>query len=263
MAAPAPAAADEARVLHQIHDLVHRIEHKTTDLLNTIDRTLRTLPTAIAARIADGTERFLALLRQAYGALAEVLDTMGSPSTLWAHATAWSGEVGGPVSGLALDADLDHTQADDGWGGSAAEAYRNCLGPQKNALVAVKATLTDGIAAMLSEMARAILVFWGLLAAGLASLVAGVIGAIAASATIVGLPAGPFLAGSAALTFLAAFAGGVMNLRSCAADQNVRLMQKLNDNASFRHGHWPRSTADLSDGSRGDGSPSGWHLKDA
>jgi hypothetical protein len=54
-----------------------------------------------------------------------------------------------------------------------------------------------------------------------------------------------------------------MNLRGAAADQNVKLRQKLNDNASFREGHWPRSTADMFDGSISDGSPSGWHLKGA
>lgn len=59
----------------------------------------------------------------------------------------------------------------------------------------------------------------------------------ASSASIVGLPAGPFIAGGAALAFLACFFAGGMNLRGAAADQNVKLRQKLNDNASFREGH--------------------------
>ncbi|NJC68557.1 hypothetical protein HC031_02285 [Planosporangium thailandense] len=262
MTSPVP-AAEEAELLQRLTDLLDTVRRKTTELVDTVDRTLRALPAAVAAPILAATRRLVDLVRQAYDALTEILGSMGSPSTLWRHAAAWSDNVGGPVSGLASDADLDRVQADDSWTGEAADAYRNALGPQKAALAAVKATLADGIATALSETAKAIVVFWGLLVAGLAALVTGIIGAIASSATIVGLPAGPFVAAGAAAAFLACFFAGGMNLRSAAADQNVRLRQRLDDDTSFRDGHWPRPAADPSDGSIGDGTPSGWRLKGA
>lgn len=262
MASPVP-AAEEALLRQQIADLLDKVQHKTAELVDTVDRTVSALPAAVAAPVLAGMKRLLDLVRQAYDALAEILGNLGSPSTLWSHAAAWSDGVGGPVSGLALDADPDRVEADDSWTGAAADAYRNALGPQKSALTAVKNTLTDGIAAALSELAKAIVVFWGVLVAGLAALVAGLIGAIASSATIVGLPAGPFIAAGAVATFLACFLAGGLTLRSAAADQNIRLRQRLDDDTSFREGHWPHPAAELPDGSVSAGTPGGWHLKGA
>jgi hypothetical protein len=258
------AAAEEAQLIQKIYDLLGKVDRKTTELIDTINRTVRQLPGFLAGLIIKRTNEFLAVLQRAYDALADVLGNMGSPSALWDCADAWSDKVGGPVSGLASNSDLNHVRADDSWTGDAADAYKNTLGPQKNALAAVKTALTDGIATALTETAKAIIVFWAALAIGLAALVAGIISALASSATVVGLPAGPFIAAGAALAFVACCVGGGMNLTSATADQNTKLRQKLNDNVNFPdEGHWPRSTADMSDGSMSDGTPGGWHLKGA
>lgn len=259
------AAAEEAQLLQKIHDMLDKVQRKTVELINTINKTLQKLPLGIGAKpIIAATNKFLDVMNRIFAAIGEILGNMGSPSALWGTADAWSNNVGGPVSGLASESDLNYVLADDSWTGDAADAYKNNLPQQKNALAAVKTSLTDAISSALTEMAKAIVVFWGAIAVGLAALVAGIIGAISSSATVVGLPAAPFIAAGAALAFVAAFAAGGMNLRATASDQNTKLRQKINDRANFRgDGHWPRSTSDMSDGSlRGD-NYSGWHLKGA
>ncbi len=77
------------------------------------------------------------------------------------------------------------------------------------------------------------------LATALAALVIGIIGALASSATIFGLPAAPFIAAGAGLTASAAMITGAEILKSVCASANTTLRQKLNDDSGFHEGHWP------------------------
>ncbi|WP_250002109.1 hypothetical protein [Actinoplanes sp. M2I2] len=106
------------------------------------------------------------------------------------------------------------------------------------ALDNVKATLTDGVSSALSDVAEGIIVFWTGLIIALVALVGGIIGALA-SATVVGLPAGPFIAAGAALTASAAMIAGGETLKSVCAAANSTLRQKIADNSGFHQGHWP------------------------
>jgi hypothetical protein len=251
--------AMEAEILLRIERLLESIRRKANELVNTINATLAKVEFFIGNQVAKATDSFVRLLRSTLDGLDEIVSNMGSPSTLSAHADIWNMQIGAPVVGLVLNADLDQTRADNLWTGDAATAYKDSLPPQKAALSGVK-TVTDGISNALSEMARAIWGFWLALVGGLAALIAGIIAALASSATIVGLPAGPFIAGGAALVFIGAAFVGAMNLKSAAADQNTKLGTKLAD-AGFNKGHWPATTSDFSDGSMSDGDPSDWHLK--
>ena len=103
----------------------------------------------------------------------------------------------------------------------------------------MKSALTDGIATALDSVARGILAFWGGLITALAALVVGIIGALASTATIVGLPAGPFIAAGAALVACGAIIVGAETLKATASSANTMLRQKLADNSGFHDGHWP------------------------
>ncbi|GAA2714061.1 hypothetical protein [Actinoplanes palleronii] len=72
----------------------------------------------------------------------------------------------------------------------------------------------------------------------LLALVVGLIGAICSSATIVGLPAAPFIASGAALICSASMITGAEILKGVCSSADATLRQKF-DNPGFHEGHWP------------------------
>src|SRR5436309_2398019 len=248
--------AEEAALIQKINDTLTKIENKATEIIDDINKFLGHwyIPGFLKDGVRKAGEWLVAQLKKMWDALAEIITNMGSPSTLWNTADAWSGQVGGPVSGLSGNADPAQSTALQQWTGTAATAYSTTLGPQRKAIDAIKTTFTDPISTQLSAVARAIWIFWGALIAGLVALVAALVGAAASSATIVGLPAAPFIAAAGVLVFLGAFFVAGENLRGACSDANSVLTQKLNADSAFKGGQWPKATADaLTDGSLSDG----------
>lgn len=246
---PPTDAYSEAELIEQIRKLVARIQAKTEELERSISNKIGWLLGYLADRVREGWNQFTNLMRQMWDALSEIFSNLGSPTVLWDTADAWSNSVGGPVSGQVQSADPGSLAVDsDHWAGSGATRYREILPLQKTALDKVKSTYTDGISSALSDLAKGIIAFWGALITALASLVGGIIGALASSATIFGLPAAPFIAGAAALVACGAFYAGGMILKAVASSANTTLRQKINDNSGYRDpsggtaGHWPPAT---------------------
>ncbi|KUL25849.1 hypothetical protein ADL15_39785 [Actinoplanes awajinensis subsp. mycoplanecinus] len=167
-----------------------------------------------------------------------MVSTMGSPGQVWDTADAWSDRVGVPVSSQVQTAETGMLSVDDNWDGDAADAYRQMLPLQKTALDKIKSTISDGVSSVLKDVAMGILVFWAGLIAALLALVVGLIGAICSSATIVGLPAAPFIASGAALICSASMITGAEILKGVCSSANATLRQKF-DNTGFHEGHWP------------------------
>lgn len=232
-------AGTEAALLDQINSVLGRIETKTTELQNSISGKLHWLPGGLQDKVVAGWNRFCDFMRRVWDNLNEVLSNMGSPSALWSTADAWSDWVGGPVSGQVQSADAGLLAVDDNWDGDAADAYRQTLPLQKAALEKVKAALTDGISTALNEVAKGIIIFWTGLGTALAALIVGILGALASSATIFGLPAAPFIAAGAGLAASAAIITGAELLKSNCASANNTLRQRLAENSAFHDGHWP------------------------
>jgi hypothetical protein len=232
-------SSSEAALLDQINSVVGRIDTKTTELQNSINGKLHWLPGGLQDKVVSGWNSFCGFMKRIWDNLNEILSNMGSPSALWSAADAWSDWVGGPVSGQVQSAEAGLLTVDDNWDGDAADAYRQTLPLQKAALDKVQSTLTDGISTALNEVAKGILKFWAGLVTALAALVVGIIGAIASSATIFGLPAAPFIAAGAGLVASAAMITGAELLKGDCASANTTLRQKINDNGGFHQGHWP------------------------
>lgn len=239
MSSAAVSSGTESALLEQINSVMDRIDAKTTDLQNTINANLRWLPGYLQDKAVAGWNAFCGFMKRIWDNLSEVISNMGSPTALWSTADAWSDWVGGPVSAQVQSADAGLLSVDDNWDGDAADAYRQTLPLQKSALEKVKSTLTDGIATALSDVAKGILVFWTGLITALAALVIGIFGGLASSATIVGLPAGPFIAAGAGLAASAAIITGSEILKSVCSSANSTLRQKLAENSAFHEGHWP------------------------
>jgi hypothetical protein len=252
---------DESQIVQKINDLLKKIEKTANDIVDAINGWLNKLPDIFTRGIRAATEKFVDLMNRVFAAVAEIFTNLGSPATLWHTADAWSAQVGGPVSGLSGNADPAQSAALQRWTGTAADAYKETLGPQRKAIDAIKANMTDPISTALSAVARAIWVFFAALITGFVALVGALIAALGSTATIVGLPAAPFIAGAGALVFIAAFYTAGQILRSQCADSNTTLVAKLNDNTAFRDGKWPVATANaLTDGSLTD-DDTDWHVK--
>jgi hypothetical protein len=232
-------SSTEAALLDEIATVMGRIESKTNELRNSINDKLGLLPGFLQDKVLSGWNKFCDFMQRVWDNLNAVISNMGSPSALWSTADAWSDWVGGPVSSQVQSADAGLLAADDRWDGDAADAYRQTFPMQKAALEKVKSTLTDGIASALNDVAKGIITFWGGLLTALAALVLGIIGALASSATIFGLPAAPFIAAAAGLTASVAIITGSEILKSACAGANTTLRQKLADNSAFHDGHWP------------------------
>lgn len=236
-------AAEEAAIIERIVGLVDRINAKTTELQNNINSKLHWLPGFLRDRVVDGWNAFVGAVQKCWDALREIFGNLGSPSALWATADAWSDRVGGPVSGQVPSAKAGMLRGDDttNWQGNAAENYRQGLPLHEVALDKIKISLSDGISTALSDVAKGIITFWAGLAVALVAFLSGMIGAVTSSATIVGLPAAPFIAVAAALAAGAAFLSGGLILKAVASSNNSTLRQKLNDNSGYDGGHWPRT----------------------
>ena len=239
MSSVATSSATEAALLDQISSVVDRIETKTIELQDSINDKLHWLPGPLQDKVVSGWNSFCSFMQRVWDNLNEIISNMGSLSALWSAADAWSDGVGAPVSSQVQSAEAGLLSVDDKWDGDAADAYRQTLPLQKTALEKVKSALTDGIATALDSVARGILAFWGGLITALAALVVGIIGALASTATIVGLPAGPFIAAGAALVACGAIIVGAETLKATASSANTMLRQKLADNSGFHDGHWP------------------------
>lgn len=235
----AAGSGTEAALLEKINSVVGRIENKTTALQGSINANMHWLPDGLQDKVVAYWNRFCDFMRRVWDNFREVTSNMGSPSALWATADAWSDAVGAPVSAQVQSADAGLLEVDSNWDGDAAEAYRQTLPLQKAALDKVKSTLTDGISAALNDVAKAIIAFWGGLVTALVALAVGIAGALASSATILGLPAAPIIAGGAALVASAAMITGAEYLKAACASANTALRQKLAENSAFHEGHWP------------------------
>jgi hypothetical protein len=235
--------AEEVAIIEKLDGLVERITRKISQLHDDITSKSRWLPGPLRDKVIAGWNQFVRAMERFWEVQREFWGNLGSPSTLWNTADAWSDTIGGPVSGQVQSTKAGRLRGDNtsNWQGNAAEQYRQGLPLHEVALDKIKSSLSDGVSSALSDLAKGIIAFWASLGVALAAFVGGMIGAVASSATIFGLPAAPFIAAGAALAAVAAFVSGSLILKAVASSTNSTLRQKLNDNSGYDNGHWPRT----------------------
>jgi hypothetical protein len=253
-----------ADLIRRIEETMHRAEDEVRRLVDNVHDALDWV-----GPFARGVQNVLDKIWEIFTKVArevwKFLTNWGVPWTLWSHGSDWSGEpIGGRVSRLISKATLDETRVDDLWQGPAADAYRNTLSRQKDALAMIKST-ADLIDDVLTKVAVAIGGFWLALLAGIVSFVLEMIVAAGAASTGVGAPAGA-AAGLASTVKVAAWvsalAAGVYAFFANDALAGAKdLHQQLNNSAAYPDGHWPRTTTDISDGSLSDGDVTDWRLR--
>ncbi len=236
-------AATQQATASQISSLVNKLDGKTVEFQNTVNDTLSDIswliPDSWIQWIKDRWNDFCDWMAKVWKQLTEIVENMGAPWDLSSTANSWSDKIGGPVSGKSQVATAGELSVDDNWDGDAAVQYRQKMPLQATALDKVRSTLSEGVNNALSTAQLGIWVFWGSLVVALVTLIAGIIGAMASSATVLGLPPGVAIAIAAVIVFLAAIAVGIVTLRATLSNANSTIRRALSDNSGFENGHWP------------------------
>jgi len=229
--------------MEEIWDLIDEIQAKTTDLQNTVNGWLDKVPgwaSWVGDRIRDAWNWLLKQATNFWDGLTLILGNLGDPGKLSSTGSSWNDSVGGPVSEQVQVAELGNLEVDDTWSGTAADNYRQRISLHKTALDKIKASMTDGLSTALDAVKSGIIIFWVACVSALAVLVAGIVGALATSATIFLIPAGIFIAAAAYGVALAAIWGGGTKLKSdCQSARNTLETKVINESAGFLDGHWP------------------------
>lgn len=255
----------------EFEDLIDRVERKAQELLNTsqdLTDKLRHMASwlgPLGHSIGDILAEVGQRIKEFFVWLGDVIVHPGRPWDLWSAGNDWSGgPVAGKVSDLVGKATLDETRVDDAWQGPAADAYKNTLPRQKEALSKV-VTFAQQIDDALTKMAIAIGALWLAILGAILSAVIELIAESAAASTVVGAP--PAAAGFAASTakLLAIVSAALAAFFAFIVANTVPVMkslhQNLYDDTAFPGGKWPRSTTDFSDGSLSDGDTTDWHVR--
>ncbi len=195
-----------------------------------------------------------------------VIYTPGTPWTLWSYGSEWAGSpVAGRVSQQINKITLDGTIADDYWQGLAADAYRNALPRQKEAVSAL-VIQTQKIDDVLTKLAVAIGAFW---LASLTCLVTAeleLVAAAAAATTVVGAPPAAAAGLSTTAKVCAAIAAVLEAFYVwviCYTVPDIKdLRRRLYDGSTFPDGAWPKPSATITDDARLlDGDGLDWRIK--
>lgn len=216
-------------IIEQVRQLVREVERKVDELRQGLDRVLSRVPAYlswVADRIREGWSVLQDKIGQFFDWMGEKLAYAGSPGALADAAKRWQTEVAGAMSQALDRSELGALAVDDRWQGEAADQYRQKIPGQRAAMTSVQARAGQ-ISASLDSLHLAIYVFWGAVAVAVGALVGGIVGALASTATILGAPAGPFIAAAAVVAALIAVGAGTVNLNAQADSASLKLQTAI------------------------------------
>jgi len=264
MSATVMSAGEFEALLDRIDGKVRQMKDETDELFDTL-RTWAHRLGPFGHAITEVLTFVPKLIARVVEWIGQLIMNPGVPWTLWNHGNDWAGPpIAGRISNLIGKSTLDETRVDDFWQGRAADAYKNTLPRQKEALAKIVSG-TQAVDDALTKMAVAIGAMWLAVLTGILSAVIEYIAEGAVASTGVGAP--PAAAGAAATTAkVLAIVTAALDVFYVFVVANTLpvlkdLRQDLYDGGAFPDGRWPRSTTDFSDGSLSDGDATDWHLR--
>lgn len=230
-------------LIEKINSLVEKIKGKLDALLGVVNDFLGWVPWGLgwlADKIKDAWNWLVEKFNEFWDAVTLIFSNPGDRGALSTTGNEWSTGVGGPVSAKKDTVDASAIlKADDKWHGDAADAYAGKAKLHQTALEKIVTNYVTGASAALETVRAGLVKYYMGLITALGALVVGIIGALASSATIFGIPAGIFIAAGAALVAIGAFYTGGTLLKSDCTTARTSLVQKMNDNNGFPDGSWP------------------------
>jgi hypothetical protein len=221
--------------LNRIRDLVDQVRDKINGLLDAVPFFLKW----IVSKIEGLWDKFCNKMEEFWNWFTDKLAYAGDPFLLKETGQKWTDQLGKPTHQRFEEVDSDDLLVDDNWRGTAASAYKEKIGGQKDALNAVGRIHANPIQSALNTMKTGIWIFWIGIASALAALILGVIAGLAAEGTIIGIPAGLFAQIAAVIAFLLA-AGGATAALKLSCDDAAQGLRNLNTYAN----KWPSFALD-------------------
>ena len=227
-------------LLQEIQELINDIEEAFADAYRAVSDVISKVPDWLGwlrDAIADAWNDACQKIQEFWTYLDE--GELGYPDVLSSTAARWTSDVGGPASALVGVAEASNLDADNAWQGDAAEAYRDRLSLHKNALAAVKNTLTNGLANALDKVQAGLQKYYTSFIAALVSLSVGIVAGILAIASVIGAPAaiGTLIAGIGAA--ISAIAVGRALLQADCRSAKTAIELVISDSTAFGGDHWP------------------------
>ncbi|MBE1485071.1 hypothetical protein [Plantactinospora soyae] len=215
---------------------LERVQQLTVELADGLTAAMRWLPLGIGTEAIEREwQRFLELKDRLFDELQRLVEEPGFPPALWRIGEYWNVRIGAPVSGLQQKVSPNELDADGRWGGTAADSYRDAALAQADALKTI-GPATEKIQSALDDLAWGLVAFWVAIAAAVATFVIGMVSAAGATATVIGAPAAPPMAGGTVV----AVGGLVVAALVALVDYTERfdntmtsLAQVLNDNTGM------------------------------
>jgi hypothetical protein len=245
-------------------DLLGKIKHagEIVDLvLNAISPIWRGLVEDVEKRARELWAQIVKYANQVYVWFKEeLLPGILAPITLWNASQSWTTDVSSKVTDVQGRFQRSRMTVDDYWHGPAAVAYVQAIDGQKDAAQAVYGSV-EKMRSTLQELSI------GIGAAYIALVAAGGLATIeieGGTATLFGvitIPVGLAAILTGLLTLVAGLgaataAWAVVTNNALASLGSLRAA--FNDDQALDHGHWPRATTNLADGSMSDGNRSLW-----
>ncbi|GAB2762734.1 hypothetical protein GCM10027020_13720 [Nocardioides salsibiostraticola] len=229
-------------LVEEINRLVQELQGKMDRLQEIVNSGLSRIPWGlgwVADKIHDAWNALLEKWNDFWDKATLLFGNMGDPGSLSATGTSWTGDVGRPVTEQAGTISETLLAADNHWTGDAAAAYLPRAALQRSAMEAIESSFVQSASSALDTVKSGLLKFYTSLVAALITLVAGFISAAASSATIIGIPAGIFIAVGAILIAAGAFYTGGVLLKSDCTSAKGQLSRGTSGASAFPGGAWP------------------------
>lgn len=260
-------------VLGQLNDAAGRVENfpnwlneqvnRATTIVNALLNAVPFYLEHLVGQIVDQARALLArigeLAREFVNWLNEhVIPFLTGPFTLHSTGDEWTTTVFAQATEVSGRMNLSETSVDDYWGGPAASAYRSVIPRQRAAAEQVSDAISK-LREAIQSLAWSLAGLYIALAALIALVTVKIIAAIAAKATVVGIPPGLVAFVSAVLAGIggaAAILTTGKEVVSGSAEQLATLLELQHDSTALDGGTWPQATSDLGD--PGKWSPQQW-----
>ena len=229
-------------LIERVMDLIDQIQAKFDDLVSLINGALDSVPFFldwIVDKLQDKWNEFVAKWDEFWAAQELFWTNWGSPDTLSSTSQAWTTSVGSPATSASGTVDRALLAADDEWTGQAADSYFPRANLHKTAMERVQANFVSAATDGLSTLRGALTTFYTTLAGTLTGFIAAMIGAAAASGTIVGIPAGIVIAIGAVAVAAGAFYWAGTTLKGECTNVKTSLIASINDKTGYPGGSWP------------------------
>ncbi|MGL5867019.1 MAG: hypothetical protein ACRCYX_14345 [Dermatophilaceae bacterium] len=230
-------------VVEKARQLIDLLRRKLDELTDRINAVLRRLPHDLAwvrDKVLDVWRDLTGKLAELWSWIEKPLAGPGNPVVLSGMAGLWHTRVGASVSRMVGVVDAGQLLADNTWEGTAAEAYKEALDPQKGAMEKIQANFCTAIADALDSLQLALFAFWVGVATAVATATLAVATAIVGVVGVITAPVAVGILVSAIGGVLVTLAGASLILYSQVGSAKKTLSGSLSDLAAYPRGHWPR-----------------------